>query len=197
VESIQPFDLVVFLGLFAMFIVGYAQGIVRRLFGIGAILFSLGLAAQLRAPLGGYLAQQWTTIIPQYSLMVAFLAVFIAAGVALSIAIQLYYRPAPLLTRYPVADEVLGGVLGVLQGLLILMAVLIILDPYFKGPGAQLGGSGEFAPLRALEGFIDDALSAQIMRNGFIPNVMAVLGWLFPRDVVETFSAIAAAVARI
>ena len=76
-ESIEPFDLVVFLGLFAMFIVGYAQGIVRRLLGIGAILFSLGLAAQLRNSVGGYLAEQWNQFPDEYAKMLGFGIVFV------------------------------------------------------------------------------------------------------------------------
>ena len=189
-ESIEPFDLVLFLGLFAMFIVGYAQGIIRRLLGIGAILFSLGLAAQLRPQFGGYLASQWTSIIPSYGLMVGFLAVFIGAAVTLSVLIQISYRPAPLLIRYPVLDEVLGGVLGVLEGLIIFMAVLIIMDPYFFGPGSTIGGANEFSPFRSLHAFIDDSLSARIMREGVIPGVMAVFGIIFPRDVVDAFAAV-------
>jgi uncharacterized membrane protein required for colicin V production len=57
VERITPFDLVIFLALIAMFVVGYFQGVIRRLLGIAAVLFSLVLAAQLRAPLGEYLAK--------------------------------------------------------------------------------------------------------------------------------------------
>ena len=40
-ERITPFDLLILLALLAMFVVGYAQGVVRRLLGIAAILFSL------------------------------------------------------------------------------------------------------------------------------------------------------------
>ena len=39
--SMTLFDLVMFLALFGMFILGYAQGLTRRLLGIAAILFSL------------------------------------------------------------------------------------------------------------------------------------------------------------
>jgi uncharacterized membrane protein required for colicin V production len=190
VDQIQPFDLVVFLGLLAMFIVGYAQGIMRRLLGIVAILFSLGLAAQLRAALGGYLAQQWTTIRPEYSYMIAFGAIFVGAAVALSLGIQFSYRPAPVLNRYPVLDEILGGLLGVLEGLIILAAILIIMDPYFATSPTQPSGPGEFAPFRGLHGFIDNALSAQVLRQHVIPSVLTWFGFLFPKDVIDTFSAV-------
>lgn len=186
-DQIQPFDLVVFLALLAMFIVGYAQGIMRRLLGILAILFSLGIAAQLRAPLGNYLAQQWTTSRPEYSWMVAFGVIFLGAAIALSLGIQFSYRPAPVINRYPVLDEILGGVLGVLEGLIILAAVLIIVDPYFLTFTTQPGA--EFAPLRGLHDFIDDAASAQLMRDHVIPSVFSWVGFLFPKDVIDAFTA--------
>ncbi len=189
-DQIQPFDLVVFLGLLAMFIVGYAQGIVRRVLGIVAILFSLGLAAQLRAPLGTYLAGEWTQSRAEYSYMIAFGAIFVAAAVALSLGIQFSYRPAPIINRYPVLDEILGGVLGVLEGLVILAAILIIIDPYFKTFPDPAGG--EFAPLRGLHDFIDNALSAQILRDHVIPSVLSWFGFLFPKDVIDTFVAVLA-----
>ena len=189
-DGIQIFDLVMFLGLFAMFIVGYAQGLMRRLLGTGAILFSIGIAAQLRSPLGDYLAQQWTHISAEYSSMVAFLAVFLAAVIALSIGIQISYRPAPLLTRYPVLDEVLGGVVGVLEGFIILMAVLLAIDPYFTDAGLHGAGPGEFGLLRSLSDLIDHSLSAQILRENVIPGALAIFGFLFPRDVLDTFGTV-------
>src|SRR5919112_943245 len=134
-----------------MFIVGYAQGVVRRLLGIGAMLFSLFLAAQLRQPLGQYLANQWTTIAPEYSHMVAMGAVFFAAAVAISLGIQITYRPAPLFSRYPVLDEILGGILGVIEGFLILIAIILILDPHYNQPSVQARvGTREFTLLRDL-----------------------------------------------
>src|SRR5260221_12017369 len=95
-----------------MFVVGYAQGVTRRLLGIAAILFSLFLGAQLRTPFGGYLAQQWANITPEYSYMIGFGAVFLASAVALSIGIQISYRPAPLFHRYPVAAAMPRRALG-------------------------------------------------------------------------------------
>jgi uncharacterized membrane protein required for colicin V production len=187
VDSIQPFDLALFLGLFAMFILGYAQGIIRRLLGLVAILFSFVVAGQLSTPLGGYLAEQWTNASPAYSYMVAFAAVFVAGAGALTLGIQLSYRPAPLLNRYPVLDEVLGGVIAVIEGLIIFMAVLIITDPYFATAATAASGPGEVGVFRGLHGFIDDALSAQVLREHVIPGVLSVFGFLFPKDVVDTF----------
>jgi uncharacterized membrane protein required for colicin V production len=198
VERIQPFDLVIFLALLAMFIVGYAQGVVRRLLGIAAIIFSLILGAQLRQPLGAYLANEWTTIAPEYSYMVAFGAVFVAAAITLSIGIQITYRPAPLFPKYPVLDEILGGLLGVLEGFLILIAILLITDPYYTQEAfREHGGIGEFGLLRSLHTWLDPTLIAQILRDNVIPALLGIVGVLFPLDVRQTFaSAVNALLAR-
>lgn len=188
-ERIQPFDLVIFLALLAMFVVGYAQGIVRRLLGIGAILFALILGAQLRQSVGQYLANEWTTIAPEYSFMVAFGAVFVAAAVTLSLGIQITYRPAPLFPKYPVLDEILGGLLGVLEGILILVAILLITDPYYTASAfAENAGFGEFRLLRSMHEWLDPTLTADLLRHSLIPAILAVLGFLFPQDVRDTFA---------
>jgi len=190
VDRITPFDLVIFLTLLGMFIVGYAQGVVRRLLGISAILFAIVLGSYLRAPLGAYLANEWTNIDDTYSFMVAFGAVFAATAITLSIGIQITYRPAPLFQKYPVLDEILGGLLGVLEGFIILIAIILILDPYFTQPKVrETVGIGEFTLLRSLFGFLDTSLTADILRHSVIPAILAVVGFLFPQDVRDTFRA--------
>ena len=187
-EQIQPFDLVIVLALLAMFIVGYAQGTVRRLLGIAAIVFALVLASQLRQPLGQYLSREWTTIGPAYSFMVAFGAVFLATAVTLSIGIQITYKPAPLFKKYPVLDEIVGGLLGLVEGFLILIAVLLILDPYYMQPSVrETVGVGEFRLLRSLHGFLDPTLTAAILRDNVIPVLLALFGFLFPQDIRDAF----------
>jgi uncharacterized membrane protein required for colicin V production len=188
-ERIQPIDLVIFLVLLAMFIVGYAQGVIRRLLGIAAIVFSLILGALLRQPLGAYLSNEWTTIVPSYSYMIAFGAIFLAAAVTLSLGIQISYRPAPLFPKYPVLDELLGGILGVVEGFVILVAIFLIIDPYYTNPDVRdTIGIGEFGPLRSLWQLLDNSLTASIMRDGIVPAVLAVIGFLFPQDVRDAFA---------
>jgi uncharacterized membrane protein required for colicin V production len=190
VDRITPFDLVILLGLLAMFILGYAQGVVRRLLGIAAVLFSLVLAAYLRAPLGAYLANEWTSIDDTYSFMVAFGAVFVATWLALTIGIQITYRPAPLFQRYPVLDEILGGLIGAIEGVLLVIVALLVLDPYYTQPAVrETVGIGEFTALRTLFDFLDKSLTADILRHSVIPGIMGVVGFLFPQDVRDQFRA--------
>jgi uncharacterized membrane protein required for colicin V production len=188
VDRITSFDLVIVLALLAMFIVGYAQGVVRRLLGIAAVLFAIVLASYLRAPLGGYLANEWTNIGDSYSFMVAFGGVFVATWLTLTIGIQITYRPAPLFQNYPVLDEILGGLLGVLEGFLLLIIAVLVLDPYYtQDTVRETVGIGEFTPLRTLFDFLDTSLTADILRHNVIPAILAVVGFLFPQDVRDTF----------
>jgi uncharacterized membrane protein required for colicin V production len=188
-ENMTPFDVVAFLFLVGWFIVGYFQGLTRRIFGILALVFSLLIAAQVRAQLGAYLAGEWTTAPDEYGYMVAFGALFLALWVAISIGIQLAYRPAPLLSRYPVLDEILGGVLGVIEGLIVLVIVVMVTDPYFLSSAGQSAAPGEFTPLRSLHELFDDSVTADWLRHGVIPAIFAIFGFLFPQDVVGTFKA--------
>jgi len=186
-EDMTPFDVAAFLFLVGWFILGYFQGLTRRAFGIIALVFSVLVAAQLRQSLGSYLAGEWQTAPAAYGYMVGFGALFLALWVALSIGIQLTYRPAPLLPRYPVVDELLGGVLGVLEGAILLMVVVLVTDPYFATSAGQAVAPGEFGLLRSLHDLFDDSLTAGLLRDQVIPNILAVLGFLFPQDVVNTF----------
>lgn len=186
-EAMTPFDVVAFLFLVGSFILGYFQGLTRRAFGIIALVFALLVAAQLRQSVGAYLASEWQSAPAGYSYMVAFGAAFLALWVALSVGIQLFYRPAPLLPRYPVLDELLGGLLGVLEGLLLLMVLLIVTDPYFLSEAGKVAAPGEFSPMRSLHDLFDDSLTASFLRHQVIANLFAVLGWLFPQDVVAVF----------
>ena len=79
------FDVLILLFFVAAFILGFIQGAVRRLIGIGAVLFSLVLAAQLSRHIGGYLAANWTNWPANYTYMVAFLGLFVLFVVVLAI----------------------------------------------------------------------------------------------------------------
>jgi len=188
-EDMTPFDVVAFLFLVGWFILGYFQGLTRRVFGILGVVFALVVAAQVRQSLGDYLAGEWQNAPPEYSDMVAFGAVFLAIWIAVTIGIQLFYRPVPLLSRYPVLDELIGGVLGVLEGGLLLAVLFLVTDPYFASQAGATASTGEFGLFRSLHDFVNGSLTASLFRDQLIPNVFAIVGGLFPQDVVNTFKA--------
>ena len=187
ITSVKGVDLLVFFALFAMFILGFMQGIIRRLLGIASILVSLLLAAQIRGPLGDFLARNWTQYPAEYNYMIAFGTIFLAGSIGATVAIQLFYRPVPLFHQYPVIDEILGGLLGVLQGLLILACFFIITDPFYQGIGQDYGGQ-QFPFIKDIHETFDGSLTAAFVRDRIVPALMFLFGWVFPTDVKEAFT---------
>lgn len=186
-RSINAFDLLFVLALMALFILGFIQGTVRRLLGIASILFSFLVAAQLREPFGDFLAENWTQFPDSYSRMIAMGSVFVALVVGFTIAIQVFYKVVPLFEKYPVVDEVLGGSLGVLQGIILFACVIMVLDPYYRLASSGQAINGEMAILRTLFEAYDGSGSANILRDQVIPGVIAVIGFLIPQGVKDVF----------
>lgn len=187
ITSIDPVDLLVFFALFGMFILGFMQGIIRRLLGTASILISLLVAAQLRAPLGDFLARNWIQYPTEYNHMIAFGTIFVAGSVAATIAIQLFYRPVPLFAQYPAIDEVLGGVLGLIQGGLILGAFFLITDPFYLTVGGTYSGP-EFPFIHSVHDALNESLTATIVRDRIVPALLFVFGFVFPADVKDVFA---------
>jgi uncharacterized membrane protein required for colicin V production len=185
-RSINVVDIVVILYLFGWFVLGYIQGTVRRIVGILSMVFSFFLALQLNDFwLGEFLAQNWQQYPPEYSVMIGYLVIFVAGVVAFSLVIQGTYRKAELFAKYPVIDEVLGGFLGVIQGGLLLMFLVTILDQYFLN-----GNMAEGDQLPFLGGFwtaIDGSETGRILHDTIIPSFLSIFSFLVPSEVLATY----------
>ena len=129
--GISTVDLLIFLYFMAFFVLGFAQGTIRRLIGIASILFSFLFAANIAEPLGAFLGQNWTQFSKEYSQMIGFGTVFVASAIAFALVAQGLYKPQPLFPKARFVDELIGGLLGLVQAALIFGAVLIILDSFF------------------------------------------------------------------
>ena len=182
IRGLNLFDLVIILILALAFVLGFIQGTIRRLLGLGSILFSYLLAANVRDPLGRFFADNWFQFPREYSYMIAFGAVFILASVAFSLVIQGFYRHQDLFVRAKFADEVLGGMLGIVQALVIIGAVIVILDSFFRNP-ALPRSSGELILVRDIFNGMDRSNTAQIFRDVLIPSFNALVGGLLPADI--------------
>ncbi|HET7026055.1 MAG TPA: CvpA family protein [Candidatus Limnocylindrales bacterium] len=187
-QSLTTFDLLAILFLFAMFVLGFIQGTIRRLLGLASIVFSFLLASQLREPVGNFLATNWTQLPRDYDRMFAYLVVFVAAAVAFSVVIQGFYRKQPLFDKYSFVDELIGGGLGILQGAVILGAVVIILDSFYRIPGIA-PDPDELGVLRNFFTAYDQSHTAAAFRETFIPASFAIVGALIPPDVRSFFGA--------
>jgi len=180
------FDLLFIFVLFAAFILGWVQGTIRRLLGIASILFSFLLAANLREPLGSFFAENWTQFPAEYAYMLAFLIVFVVGAVAFSLVIQGFYKRQELFANATIVDEVLGGILGIVQALLIFGCLIVILDSYYQVPGIATDPQ----ELPFLESFFNaytDSGIADVFRTILIPAFFALFGWLIPNDIEAYF----------
>ena len=95
-----------------MFVLGFIQGTIRRVLGLASMLFSFLFAANLREPLGGYLAANWNQFPDEYAVMLGFGIVFVAATIAFTLVIQGFYHKQALFKKATFADEMIGGILG-------------------------------------------------------------------------------------
>ena len=187
ITSIRAVDLLVFFALFAMFILGFMQGIIRRLLVIASILLSLLVAAQLRDPVGTFLARSWEQYTPEYNHMLAFGAMFLAGSIGSAIALQVFVKPVPLFAKYPFVDEVLGGLLGLVQGALILAAFYLITDSFFTLSGQEARGN-EFPFVRQIHDTLQGSVTADVVRTRIVPFLLALFGGMFPAAVTEVFN---------
>ncbi len=178
-------DLVLVLMFMGFFVLGFAQGTIRRLIGLASILFSFFFAANLAEPLGDYLGANWTQFPKEYSYMIGFGTVFVAAALAFAIVVQGFYKPQPLFAKARFVDEALGAILGVIQFGVILGATIIILDSFFRIPGIP-EDSQELLLLRELWTALDGSAIVQAFRETIIPAFIGITGFLIP-DSIEAF----------
>jgi membrane protein required for colicin V production len=182
--GVKTVDWLIIVFFLAFFVLGFAQGTVRRLIGIGTILFSFLFAANVAEPLGTFLGNNWTHLPKEYSYMVGFLTVFVAAALAFAIVVQGFYRPQPLFEKARFVDEVLGGLLGVIQAGIILLAVVVILDTFFLKNIAQ--DPDEIGFLRDLWNALDSSEIVRIFRESVIPAFFTLFGLFIP-DSIEQY----------
>jgi uncharacterized membrane protein required for colicin V production len=183
IGGIGTVDLLIVLYFIGFFVLGFAQGTIRRLIGILSVLFSFLFAAQLAGPLGAFLGDNWTQFVRSYSYMIGFGLVFTASVVALALVVQSYYKPQQLFKKARFADEILGGFLGLLQAALIFGAVLIILDSFFLIPGIPPDPQ-ELPLLRGFWGGLDNTQFAVLFRTSLIPGAFVIIG-LFVPDAIK------------
>jgi uncharacterized membrane protein required for colicin V production len=178
-DGISTVDLLIFLYFIGFFVLGFAQGTIRRLIGIASILFSFLFAANIAKPLGDYLGQNWTQFSKEYSLMIGFATVFFASAIAFALVAQGLYKSQPLFPKARFLDEIIGGILGLIEAALIFGAVLVILDSFFALPGIAADPQ-ELPFLRDFWTALDGSNAAVLFRDTLIPGFFAVFGFLIP-----------------
>lgn len=172
-------DLLLILLFLGFFVLGFAQGAIRRVIGIGSILFSFLFAASLADPLGAFLGSNWTQFAREYSYMIGFGTVFVASSLAFALVAQGFYKPQPLFEKARFADEILGGILGLVQFGLILLAMIVILDSFFTLRGIAPDPQ-ELPGLRELWTALDGSNIVAFFRTMVIPGFFTVFDLFIP-----------------
>lgn len=180
--GVNTVDLLLFLYFIGFFVLGFAQGTIRRLIGIGSILFSFFLASQLYEPLGSFLAANWTQFPKEYSYMIGYLTIFVAASVAFAIVAQGWYKPQPLFHKARFVDELLGGILGVVQAGLILGCLIVILSTFYLIPTIA-PDPDEVGFLREFWKALETSQIVDYFQVTLIPLFFSVAGFLIPDSI--------------
>jgi uncharacterized membrane protein required for colicin V production len=179
-------DLLLVLYFLAFFVLGFAQGTIRRLIGIASILFSFLFAANLSEPLGAFLGSNWAQFSRQYSYMIGFGTVFVAASLAFALVVQGFYKPQPLFAKARFVDEVIGGLLGLVQAGLILIAVIVILGSFFLIPGIAKDPQ-ELIGLRDLWMALESSKIVDFFQSTLIPGFFVVFDLFIPDSIQVWF----------
>ncbi len=186
IRGLNLFDLLVAFFVGGFFLAGFVQGTLRRLFGLAIVLVALLFALNLRDPLGSWLGEYWTQYPKEYSTMLAFGGSFVVIYLAGSILAQVFYRRTQLFKRSTAIDEIVGGLLGILQAVVLVGAMIMILDSFFRLPGFE-ASPNEIGIFRSIYDFYDPSQTAILFRDHVIPAFLALFAWITPAGLRAIF----------
>jgi uncharacterized membrane protein required for colicin V production len=183
-RSVPVVALAILAGLFGWFILGVMQGSIRRILGIISTVFAFLLAANLRGIVGDYLADHWHQFSAGYNHLLAFVILFCAMAVAFSVLIQGFYKRTDIYAAKPIVDDIIGGLLGLLQGFILLLIAVIILGSYSVPDSFP----GEVDQLRwAHDLLINQSHIGGAILDALVPPIVHILSGLLPSDLVAIF----------
>jgi uncharacterized membrane protein required for colicin V production len=161
---------------------GWSTGFLRRLAGLGYMALSFVIGAYLRQPIGALIAGIFPQMPPTYADMLGYTIAFTVLVAGANII------TGPILSKVAVngvsrkLDQTLGAVLGGIEALLIISAIIVILDTYFGTFGSLLQDPG-LGFLKTISQALDSSTIGQALIHTTVPFVLAVLGPLLPKDI--------------
>lgn len=172
-------DIAIVLFLVGFVFVGFFRGALRQLLVLGAWFVTFVIAAQGRDFIADYLRAQGPDFSVQYSQMLGFLIAFVVLFVAALAVIQLSGRTVTLSTR-PIVEELVGGAVMLVVGVLVLTAVLIALNSYYAQPRAF---TAQVSQLNDLYGPLVNSRIMGFVHDTTMPLIQFLLGPLLPPDI--------------
>jgi uncharacterized membrane protein required for colicin V production len=179
-------DIILLLIIAGAFLIGFFWGVIRGLIALAAWFVVFILSAHVSLPVGDYLTTQWTQYGGPYDHMLAWLLSF-GVGFAITLAlIVIGTRGSQDLSRYPLLDDLIGGLLGVAIAVLVIAAVIAILQSFYgSGPPAGTAQGAQWSSdlYRAL---IDSTIGGRIA-DSLVPVLMSLLAPLLPATINSAF----------
>jgi uncharacterized membrane protein required for colicin V production len=174
---------VVLVGFVAGFIFGgWRTGFLRRVIGIGFMAISFVASAWFRYPVGAIASAFFPKIPADYANLVGYTIAFPVVLAALHLGSRALLGRVSVSGITKEADQALGALVGAVEAILILSAVIVILDTYF-GTGSKISTE---VGLGALKGFTESfnaSTTVHILRDTTVPFVLTVLGPFLPKDI--------------
>src|SRR5215831_13557233 len=105
--------------------------------------------------------------------------VFVTATIVFTLVIQGFYHKQSLFKKNTLVDEVIGGVLGVVELLFFVGCGIVILDSFFT-LNLPATPDGELGFLRSIWNEMNTSNTAVLFRETLIPGFIAVFGFVLP-----------------
>jgi uncharacterized membrane protein required for colicin V production len=174
---------VVLVGFIAAFIFGgWRTGFLRRLLGIVFLVAALVLGAYFRYPVGAIASQLFKDIPSDYANLVGYAIAFPVILAALHITAHVVIGKVAVSGMTKEVDAALGAVLGAVEAILILSAVIVIVDAYF-GTSSVIADAVAPGMLKDFTKALNGAETVKLLRGTTVPVVLAILGPLLPKDL--------------
>jgi len=174
-------DIVMLLFLAGLLRAGWSSGFIRRLLGLVFLVGSFVAGAYLRVPAGALVGTFLPQIPAAYAEMVGYSVASSALLLGLNLVSQPFMSRAPKHGLSRKTDQLLGLILGGVEGVLILSAAIVILHTYASVQ--SVGGFVDTGLLHDIRDAVDGSTIGQVLEKTTVPIVLLLLGPLLPKDV--------------
>lgn len=173
-------DVALLLLLAGGFVLGFYRGLVRQMVALGAWLVVFLGSVYLRLPVGDWLGRSSSQFSFDYAQMLAFTALYVALFIGAVTLIE-FGGAGSSLTKYPLLDDALGGLAGLLLAVLVAAGLLVALDSYYVAHPTIL--PGELIWLRQLHADLSDSALAGPLHDWVIRPLGTLLSPILPADI--------------
>jgi membrane protein required for colicin V production len=124
-SQISLFDAAIYLALFLAVVMGFMTGMLRSLATIFGYLAAMGLTVAVAPQLTQFMTAQFK--LPPVQIWVAFVIVFLAAGMALSALLRVAVSEM-IGPNVSIPDRVAGALLGAVRVILLAVVLVMVFD---------------------------------------------------------------------